>query len=148
MDCDGCTLCCKLLPVPWMDSLAGKYCRECDVDKGCKIYNTISKKCLQFNCAYSQAENAPINLRPDKCEVVFEKILDKVFIGTIDKNLKQLNKDANGQIASFLNQGFSVVLFHQNIKKPFIYPCKGESEDQVWDIIIKKREKINGSSNL
>lgn len=148
MNCDGCTLCCKLLPVAWMDSPAGRYCKECDPGVGCKIYDTAPEDCLKFRCAYNQMEKASINLRPDKCDVVFEKISDDVFIGTVDASVKQLNKYANGQIESFLNQGFSVVLFHQNIKTPFIYPAQGKTPDEVCDAIEKKRAKINGCSNI
>jgi len=129
-----------------MDSPAGEYCKECDPGAGCKIYDTIPEGCLKFRCAYNQMEKASINLRPDKCGIVFEKISDDVFIGTVAASVKQLNKYANGQIESFLNQGFSVVLFHQNIKRPFIYPSQSKTEAEVWGVIKKKRAKINDSS--
>jgi len=60
MECGNCTICCKILDIPWMDSPAGEYCKECNEGIGCKIYNTAPKDCLGFKCAYNQVDNISI----------------------------------------------------------------------------------------
>ena len=74
MECGGCTLCCKLLNIDWMNSPAGEYCKECEKGVGCKIFDHVPKKCLEFKCAYNQMEKVSIDLRPDNCDVIFERI--------------------------------------------------------------------------
>jgi len=129
-----------------MDSPAGEYCRECEENVGCKIYDNTPKKCLEFDCAYSQVEKASINLRPDKCGVVFERLNEDIFIGTVDPKLLELNEDGRNQINAFQQQGFSVVLFKQNISSPFIAPAKGRTEQEIWDIVQTEMKNIDAVS--
>jgi hypothetical protein len=140
MKCDGCTLCCKLLPVPWMDSLAGEYCRECDEGVGCKIYDHAPKDCLSFRCSYNQMEKCHIDLRPDNCGVVFERIGDDIFIGTTDPILKKLKDVVGGQIRIFAKQGFSVILFNKKIQVPYVFPSNNYTKEEVWNKYLE-REK-------
>lgn len=141
-------MCCNLLHIPWMDSPAGDWCKHCDVGKGCKIYNKAPTKCLAFRCAYNQMEKASVNLRPDKCGIIFEKIEDKIFIGTVNPTEDQLKEDSKGQINAFLNQGFSVVLFNQKAKIPLIYTTKDQTAKEVWDIIQKEKKIRYGSTSI
>jgi len=147
MECGECTLCCELLPVPWMNSPAGHLCNECDEGQGCKIYNIAPKKCLEFCCAYNQMKKVSINFRPDKCGVIFEKITDDIFIGTVDPNESKLKDIVKGQINSFLGEGFSVVLFNQKIKNPLIYHEKNTTADEVFKSVNMEAIK-RGSRNL
>lgn len=144
MECDGCTLCCKLLPVPWMNSKAGEYCKECEVGVGCKIYDKIPEDCLSFRCAYNQMEKCHIDLRPDKCGVVFERIGEEIFLGSVDHDLKKLPNTVGNQVQIFVNEGFSVILINKNIPSPYIFASKGYTVEEVWDKFLKEREKING----
>ncbi len=106
--CDGCTLCCYLFNIPELDKDSSTECYYCD-GKGCTIYNNRPDYCKGFNCAYLQQRNPNIKLRPDKCGVVFEKINDQLFHGTMDER-NPFSKTARGQIVSFNNQGYSVVI--------------------------------------
>ena len=131
MECDGCTLCCELLEIKEVNSPAGELCKHCN--NGCDIHDTIiPKECSGFYCVYLQMENASINLRPDKCGVIFEKITTDVFIGTVDSKKIILSDDAYEQINSFLDEGFSVVLYHQRIKKPIIFNTPNRTKESVW----------------
>ena len=131
MECDGCTLCCKLLNIPWMDSPAGEYCRECEPGVGCKIYDNAPKDCLDFYCAYNQVEKVSKNLRPDKCGVIFERF-DDIMFGTIDPEKNQLSKDIVGQIEFFILEGFSIVLVMKgNVQ--YIHAAEGYTEQELID---------------
>jgi hypothetical protein len=145
MNCDGCTLCCELIDIPWMNSPVGELCKHCEEGVGCKIYNTAPKDCLDFSCAYNQMEKVSINLRPDKCGVIFEKVTNDIFIGTTDPNISNLSDVAKRQIDSFLQEEFSVILFNQKIKSPFIYTTKNITADKVWEI-FKTEARKRGSA--
>ena len=145
MECDGCTLCCKLLDIPWMNSPAGEYCKECEPGNGCKIYDNIPKKCLEFKCAYNQMQKVSIKLRPDNCKVVFERVKD-VFVGSVDPDENYFKDVVKGQINSFLNEGFSIILFNKKESKPIIMPGKNHTKEEAWNIVQMEVRKLNDSA--
>ena len=130
MDCGECTLCCKLLDVFWMDAPPNVDCKHCILKGGCKIQETKPKECLDFECAYYQAPNAPIELRPDNCKVIFEKITDELFIGTLDAGY-EITETAKGQINSFVSQGYSVILGASDYRKPKIFIASGHNKEDI-----------------
>ena len=140
MKCDGCTLCCELLDVPWMNSPAGEICKKCKKGIGCTIYNDAPKDCLDFKCAYNQMEKVSLDLRPDKCGVIFERVTDTIFIGTVDPKREKPNQVVINQISAFLDDGFSVILFNKKIKEPIIINAKGKTKQEIW-LEFKKLEK-------
>lgn len=132
MECDGCTLCCKVLDIPWMNSPAGEYCKECEPGVGCKIWDSVPEHCKKYNCAYRLVEKVNINLRPDKSGVVFEKATDKIFFGTITEGVYMLNEETIAQINKFLEKGFSVVLRHLEIREHCVFNTEDRTSDDVW----------------
>jgi hypothetical protein len=117
-----------------MESPAGKYCGECSIGVGCKIWDNVPKKCKEFSCAYNQVDDVPIDLRPDNCHIIFEKIGDNIFFGTQDPE-HEITEFGNGQIRSFVNQGYSVVINKGgNI---FYMIAEGHSLDIIKDEIYK-----------
>ena len=71
--CGECTLCCKLLHIPETNSKPNEYCKYCEINKGCRVYDERPDGCREFQCAWLQMVNVHIDLRPDKCGVLFEK---------------------------------------------------------------------------
>jgi len=120
MKCDGCTLCCKVLPVPWMNSPQGEYCKECEPNKGCKIWETVPEDCKKYKCFYNRIESLDSKYRPDNCGIVFERATKTIFYGTIDSDISMLNNVANKMIKFFVSEGFSVVLKHLKTEPVFI----------------------------
>lgn len=133
MQCDGCTLCCKLVDVPWMESPAGEYCRECIIGEGCKIYADAPDLCLRYDCAYSQTVKASEKFRPDNCHVIFEKITPDIMTGLIDPEFKKeaipLVKD---QLLSFTEEGLSIVLSVPGDPTPLVVPAKGKNPKEIY----------------
>ena len=113
-----------------MSSPAGDNCKECVVGEGCAIYANAPKRCLQFDCAYVQMNNVSIKLRPDNCHVVFEKLSDRIFLGTLDPDHK-MTKEAIGQIRAFNDQGFSVVLNSRVFPRPKTILAEGHSYEDI-----------------
>ena len=63
-DCGDCTLCCKLPAIK--DFKEGySWCKNCDIGKGCKIYETRPKPCIDFDCMWKD-ERTNEELKPNK----------------------------------------------------------------------------------
>lgn len=107
MECGDCTVCCTLSVVKELNKKAGEHCFNC-VNNGCKVYGKHPQVCKDFECAYLQGGNN-IELRPDKCGVMFWKKSDRIFCGSAMPGLP-ITDVALKQIASFKQQGYSVVL--------------------------------------
>jgi len=74
--CGTCTACCRVYAIPEFKKPAGDWCQHCDTGKGCKTYGSRPARCVDFQCLWlasqSQGRAAlPVELRPDKCKVVF-----------------------------------------------------------------------------
>jgi hypothetical protein len=60
-DCDGCTLCCKVMGVEALAKPPGVLCAHCIVGQGCGIHATRPDNCRTFFCYYLQ--NAELDIR-------------------------------------------------------------------------------------
>ena len=136
MECGECTLCCKLLPIPWESSNAGEYCKYCVHTKGCKKFKTADKRCLEFECAYRQMKKVSIKLRPDNCGVIFERVSDNIFLGTKEKKTK-LNEIVMKQIFLLNREGFSVVI-HSLFEGKKIHLAKGHIKEDIINEVKRK----------
>ena len=140
--CNGCTLCCKLLPTEEVGSMRNKWCDMCSPGVGCVKYKDRPSSCKRFNCAWLQMDDAAIELRPDECKVVFQKINDRIMMGVLDPH-SQLKTIVKKQIGSFLNEGYSVLLVKADWKeKPSIYLAKNHTAKEVWDAVMNKEKTI------
>jgi len=106
-NCGECTVCCTLCVVPELEKKAGEHCKHCD-GGGCRIYGSHPQSCKDFECAYIQG-GKDIELRPDKCGIMFFKKSDRIFCGIMVQGRSATSK-AGGQIRSFTEQGYSVVM--------------------------------------
>jgi hypothetical protein len=142
MECGECTLCCKLIDIPWMKSPPLEYCSKCIPGKGCGIWDNVPKDCKEYECAYRQMDNISIMLRPDNCHMIFEKLTEDIFLGLLEPGYA-MNKDVHGQINAFIHDGFSVLIsaFKNNV--PLVISANGkESKDvykEVVDLLAKKK---------
>jgi uncharacterized cysteine cluster protein YcgN (CxxCxxCC family) len=139
MECDGCTLCCKLLRIDETNSIPNEVCNYCEENTGCKIYNTRPEPCKIFECAWKQMKNAGDELRPDKCGVLFEKWSDYIMVGATDRyNISPL---IMGQINFFNKEGISVLFINHKKKSKTFFLATGHSKEFV-------KGEINDSPKL
>lgn len=128
-ECGGCTLCCKMLDVPWMDAPSGNLCVECSEGVGCRIFATADPRCRSFACVYRQSDKCGDELRPDRCRVVFEKLSDTMMFGSaVGPNLADA---AARQVEVFNRQGFDVVVDDHARRKLIVAPAKGNDAKGV-----------------
>lgn len=72
--CGSCTACCKVYAIPELNKPAGDWCAHCAIGKGCTTYDDRPAMCVAFECVWLQSQRhikLGIELRPDKCKVVF-----------------------------------------------------------------------------
>ena len=127
MKCGECTVCCTLSVVEELNKKAGERCFNC-IGNGCSIYEKRPQVCKDFECAYLQGGNN-IELRPDKCGVMFWKKTETIFCGAMMPGIT-ITDVALKQIVSFKNQGYSLVLLKIG-EKPHIELSEGHDREQV-----------------
>lgn len=127
--CGTCTLCCDLFEVPVLEKPSYSKCQHCD--NGCLIQDTKPDFCRSFDCAYAQMEQVSINMRPDMCGVIFEKLSDTLFYGLCDPN--RINyPGVNEQLANFIKQGISTILVHRDNGRKVI-AADGIEEEEILE---------------
>ena len=123
MECGECTVCCTLSVVDELNKKAWERCFNC-IGNGCSIYGKHPQVCKDFECAYLQGGNN-IELRPDKCGVMFWKKSERIFCGAMMPGVP-ITDVVLKQIASFKNQGYSLVLLKIG-EKPYIELSEGHN---------------------
>ena len=68
--CGSCTLCCKILGIEEVDTLAWEWCQHCKPGKGCGAYEARPAVCREFECQWLCEPHLPESLRPSKCKVM------------------------------------------------------------------------------
>lgn len=133
-ECGECTVCCTLSYVKELDKKPWDTCGHCILKKGCSIYTKRPNECKEFECAYYQG-GTNIELRPDKCGIMFVKKNDRIFTGIVvpDTSITDMAKK---QIVSFNKQGYSVVLLTKN-EKPVLVVAPGHNEQEIKEEYIK-----------
>lgn len=139
MECDGCTLCCELFPVIALAKPANTICRH-NCLSGCAIHSTKSDECRQFSCAYTQMEKVSIDLRPDNCKVIFEKISDNIFFGTLHPDY-ELTSTAKRQVLSLLREGISVLIVKAGQKSITAYIADQHNFQEIQEEYLRYVEK-------
>ena len=69
-NCDGCTLCCKVMSIYELEKPQGKWCRHCTVGVGCSIYGSRPTECRQFLCGYRLRPEFSEEWKPSRCKIV------------------------------------------------------------------------------
>jgi len=136
--CGECTMCCTELETHDIPSAIGETCKHCTVD-GCGIHKTRPKECRDYQCMWTQMKVVGDELRPDKCGVIFDRIGEDVITGRLSES-KDMTPFIEGQVASFMKEGFSVVVFHG--AKHFAYLQDEHDKEHVTGV-ISDRSKLH-----
>lgn len=103
MKCGECTACCYAFQVDEVDKGP---CQECKYnDNGCTIYETRPQTCKDYECAWLGQPDAPEELRPDKCGVIFTKMPGNVILASV---LDKVTHLIYLQVMDFIKQGYKV----------------------------------------
>lgn len=137
-DCGKCTICCILPKIIEMDSPCGEYCKECIPCVGCNIYKDRPEPCREFQCSWSQMNFAHIDLRPNNCGVMFEKVNETLMLGSVIGKLKDISELIKNQIRFFNDEGISVMMQQFNPHKFICYMVKGASKEKIQKALEEK----------
>lgn len=69
--CGGCTACCKTHGIEELRKPPGRWCRHCNIGRGCSIYKDRPKSCRVYACSWLQGVGRDED-RPDKINIVGE----------------------------------------------------------------------------
>src|ERR1700761_2932404 len=69
-DCDGCTLCCKVIGVKALEKPMGTWCQHCVQASGCAIYEERPTECRTFNCGYLLEPGFGPEWKPSSSKIV------------------------------------------------------------------------------
>ena len=109
--CGSCTLCCEILPIPEIQKPENVLCQNCTKNSGCNIYSSRPKSCIDFKCLFIETDMVE-ELRPNKCNIIFEKITETIYLGTRQKdNLENWNTvPVKNYMKSLNEKGISIIL--------------------------------------
>ena len=117
-----------MFPIPEIGKQENTHCpNDCS---GCAIHDSKPELCRDFECAYFQSNTAPLDLRPDRCGVIFSRKNERIFSGVLVTGVP-VTDTAKGQIQAFNEQGFSVVLVSVDEDRPLVAPVRGLSASEV-----------------
>ncbi len=74
-ECGTCSLCCKLFEITELSKPFGKWCPNCNVGVGCRIYGQHPISCQTFRCGYLAAL-VPEEWKPSKSHMVITFVKD------------------------------------------------------------------------
>lgn len=77
--CGACSLCCKLIPVPPMQKVAGEKCAH-QRSTGCNIYARRPMECRVWHCKWIINDDAAELSRPDRSHYVIDMMPDYVTV--------------------------------------------------------------------
>ena len=110
--CGECTACCKTHQIAVLQKPQGKWCSNCSIGIGCKIYNQRPEECEKYACEWLKGSGFESE-RPDKIGVVVDVLISddkkevlirviEVFEGAIKRpRIKQM-------VEFFLAKGYAV----------------------------------------
>jgi len=81
--CDGCTMCCKVFEIPEIRKADGDWCGNCEIGKGCKIYESRPQTCRDFFCQYRHDPDVPEHWKPNRSHMVVktDNTGEKLIVG-------------------------------------------------------------------
>src|SRR5262249_26961632 len=87
--CDGCTMCCKIFPIPEREKPEGQRVHHCAIGRGCRIYEDRPGLCRDFYCEYLINADLDEHWKPSTSRMVVTKsVQDKVCRIYVDADRK------------------------------------------------------------
>ena len=151
--CEDCSLCCKLPEINYFKEKKKSFswCKECNINMGCKIYNERPKGCKDFTCAYVEKFT---DLKPNKVGFIIfpqgelsmqHKVLT-VYCEEfkLSKFIKHIKKDP--KMSYMVDQGWAFhIRYNEDDDKLAIYDPNA-FEDKL--IFISRKEVKNGERQI
>jgi hypothetical protein len=148
--CGGCTLCCDLVPVDAATLKKPGFtpCRHLRdmllvAGPGCGIYDSRPRPCRVWACVWLTSPDLPAELRPDRCGVVLDPVVDLIRVNGVEKAAAQI------WVAPGHENAFEIDIVHQAIlglleQVPFVLWRQRGADGAQWARAIGR----DGDGNL
>tara|TARA_R110000772_G_scaffold47449_4_gene108523 strand:+ start:65 stop:514 length:450 start_codon:yes stop_codon:yes gene_type:complete len=132
-ECGECTLCCLILPIIDTQSPPNTLCKHCTLSKGCGIYDTRPNNCRNYNCEWILSDDIPMDLKPNKSHMIFEKITHTIQLANLEHTHLDAWKEQNvlDYIQELNDKGISVIISSFTNTEKVIFPSTGRSQSSV-----------------
>ncbi len=142
-DCGDCTLCCLLLPVPGVKIGINTNCRFCT--HHCSIHEKRPPICRSFDCEWLLKEDMSEELKPNKCNVIFEYINKDSILCLVHFNDLNAWKRApvTNHIKKLNNDGISVIISSYSNEPKRYMLAEGHTEENILKGALNEMEEIN-----
>jgi hypothetical protein len=140
-----------VLPVSWLNKKAGDWCEHCNIGVGCSLWgNGVTDECVNFQCIYNELDNLPIELRPDKCKIIFENVDNNIVLGTMHHHYNEAykNKVIQKELMELYKRDFSVILSSLTMDQTMIFPAKGKKMSEVWSDFQEQLKRKHGGTRI
>lgn len=81
--CGSCSLCCKVFPVPEVDSARSVMCRHCIPGKGCGVHASRPAICRNFFCNWLLLDTLGPEWQPEQAKMVLQTIAFPDALGLV-----------------------------------------------------------------
>jgi hypothetical protein len=115
----------------------GVLCDFCNEGSGCNIYTVRPKSCVDFECMWLNAD-WPVELRPDKCGMLFEDIKNHpTVIALVDSKICSSWKEQPiyNILLNLLREDRGILILN-GTQKDLLIP-EGRTHEQVWYDIMR-----------
>lgn len=131
--CGGCTLCCYLGGVPYLQKPSVTECQYLIPGVGCFIYEERPGTCREYTCLWNSNENWPDSLRPDKCHVIFKMAGDGNLLVMMDPAYPDAwsQPEVLSAIHEAFNNGYAIIAMRGTEKFALVLPASRIELDLV-----------------
>ena len=140
-NCGDCTLCCLLLPVPGVKVGINTNCQHCT--NKCEIHDKRPNICRSFECEWILEDDMSEELKPNKCNVIFEYINEESVLCLVhfdDLNAWKRESVMN-HIKDLNDKGISVFISSFSNEPKRYMLADGHTEENIFKGILKKLEE-------
>lgn len=136
-------MCCLLFPVWELNKKPGQECVHCVLKEGCSIYDSRPQSCRDCTCDWLINEEVPEELRPDKCNVTFEKSTEESYL--LLNHFDDLNAWKRKPVMDYIkvlnDKGISVIISSYTDEPKKVLCSKGKTPDEIMKNAIKELNK-------
>ena len=153
-ECGSCTECCHLMAVSEIGKPIFQWCKFCNTNTGCTIYDKRPHSCRGFQCLWLKDESIPDDMRPDRCGVLLEDLSEyRLCLGLCSENRPDawLGPKARAIFSSIAARGITVGVSVDGGRKRYLLLPFGRTPSDILDDIKRAWihvEECNGVASV
>ena len=126
--CGTCTLCCKVAGVLELSKPMGVWCRHCQRNGGCSIYDTRPASCRSFHCQWLVEESLGPEWKPERAKFALVK------------------SDGGRRLTALVDPGYPAMwrrpVYYENLKQWAVIGASRWPDLHMVDVLIGSRSIV------